>query len=432
MRSRVLIPAVCFLVTLAVLAAVNANGESSDGPRAASLAAAGGPLTTDGRIASLQAAVRSPRRAQAPPYTALGQAYLQKVRETGDAGFYVRAEEALRRAREADPRDAQAVAGTGLLQLGRHDFADALRSGRRALRLAPESNVAFPVLVDALVELGRYPEAEETLQRMIDRRPDLAAYARVSYFRELEGDLAGAVEAMRLAASGGASVPENAAYVQSLLGNLELLRDRRPAARRAYATALAAVPGYAPAEAGLARAQAADGRVGAAARRLEGVVQRLPLPEYVIALGETQLAAGDRAAARETFALVGAQAQLLRASGVDVDVELAIFEADHGDPATAVRTARRAWRSAPSVRSADALGWALTRAGRAREGQRWARRALARGWREPTVLFHAGMGAKAAGDRDTARRLLGRLQRQTPRFSALRAPQVRRALEALR
>ena len=38
---------------------------------------------------------------------------------------------------------------------------------------------------------------------MIDRRPNLAGYARVSYVRELRGDLPGAVEAMRLAVAAG-------------------------------------------------------------------------------------------------------------------------------------------------------------------------------------------------------------------------------------
>ena len=88
----------------------------------------------------------------------------------------------------------------------------------------------FGVLVDALVELGRYRAAGRALQAMVDRKPDLASYARVSYFRELHGDLDGAVGAMRLAASAGGDAPENVAYVQTLLGGLELQRGRPPPA----------------------------------------------------------------------------------------------------------------------------------------------------------------------------------------------------------
>ena len=49
------------------------------------------------------------------------------------------------------------------------------------------------------------------------------------------------------------------------------------------------------------------------------------------------------------------------------------------------------------MRSADALGWALTRAGRPRAGLRWARRALRLGSLDPLLRFHAGMAALAAG-----------------------------------
>ena len=126
------------------------------------------------------------------------------------------------------------------------------------------------------------------------------------------------------------------------------------------------------------------------------VVARLPLPEHVIALGELQLAAGRPAAARRTLALVEAQRTLLAGAGVDTDAELAVFEAGHGSPRRAVALARRAWAAAPGIRSADALGWALTRSGRPRAGLAWARRALALGSLDPLLRFHAGMAARGA------------------------------------
>jgi hypothetical protein len=47
-------------------------------------------------------------------------------------------------------------------------------------------------------------------------------------------------------------------------------------------------------------------------------------------------------------------------------------------------------------------------------------------------LFHAGMAARGSGRRAEARRLLARSLSLNPRFSALYAPQARRALEGLR
>ena len=264
----------------------------------------------------------------------------------------------------------------------------------------------FGAVVDALVELGRYPQAERALQEMVDRKPNLAAYARVSYFRELHGDLAGAVAAMRAAVSAGGAAPEQDAYVRSLLGGLELQQGRIDAAVREYRGALEAVPRYPAAEAGLAQADVARGRLVPAIARLQRVVDRLPLPAYVIALGEAQAAAGRRAAAAQTFALVRVETMLQQRAGVNADVELALFEADHGSPRRAVALGRRAWAAAPSVRSADALGWALHRAGHSRAALGWARRALALGSRDPAFLTHAGLIARSAGEPRLAARWL--------------------------
>jgi tetratricopeptide (TPR) repeat protein len=355
---------------------------------------------TDARIARLQADVRGGRTDRA---AALAAAYLQKVRETGDASFYTRADALLRQALARDPRDQGTLVQAATLAAARHDFRGALRLARRAQAVLPGTVAPLPILVDALVELGRYGDAERTLQHLVDLKPNLAAYARISYFRELTGDLPGAIEAMQRAVTAGGPAPENVAYVQSLLGGLELARGRLGAARHAYDAALAAMPAYAPAAAGRARLAAVSGDLPGAIARWRRVVARLPLPEYVIALGETELAAGRATAGRRDLALVHAQQKLLAAAGVNTDVELAIFEADHGSPMRGVALAREAWASAPSVRSADAVGWALTRSGQPRAGLRWARRALRLGSLDPSLRYHAGLTALAAGHREAGR-----------------------------
>jgi tetratricopeptide (TPR) repeat protein len=334
----------------------------------------------------------------------------------------------LKRALALNPNDVDALVGAGTLALARHDFATGLRYGEAARRAAPSLVRPLGVIVDAQVELGRYREAARTLNRMVDLKPNLASYARVSYFRELHGDLGGALEAMRYAVSAGGGTPENVGYVQTLLGNLELALGHTAAARFAYGQALAGVPGYVPASVGLARVEAGERNYGPAIRRLRGAVGRLPLPEYVVALGETELAAGRTVAARRDLALVGAEERLLQANGVNTDVDLALFEANHGAPARGVDLARRAWAAAPSVRSADALGWSLTRAGNPAAGLRWAKRSLRLGSADPAFLYHAGMTARAAGRTALGQRWLRRALARNPRFSPLYAPRARAAL----
>ena len=321
--------------------------------------------------------------------------------------------------------------GAGTLALARHDFREGLRLGERALALEPATVRPFAVIVDAQVELGRYGDAQRSLQRMVDLRPNLASYARVSYFRELTGDLRGASQAMSLAVSAGSGSPENVAFAQTLLGDLELSRGSPAAAAGAYRRALAVQAHHLPAEAGLARVQVARGDLAGAARRLTAVTERLPSPGYLVTLAELELSLGRREAAAEHLDLVRAQRRLLTAAGTRPDVELVVFEADHGSASRAVRLARGVYAQAPSVRSADALGWALTRAGRAGEGLRYARRALALGSRDPAFHYHAGMAASAAGRPALARRDLRRALTLNPSFSPYHAAIARRALRRL-
>src|SRR5438067_13118183 len=77
--------------------------------RSAAAEAGGAPLapgaSTQARIAALQATVRATPTASG--YAALGLAYIQRVRETGDPTFYPRAEQVLRAGLDRAPQDVQ-------------------------------------------------------------------------------------------------------------------------------------------------------------------------------------------------------------------------------------------------------------------------------------------------------------------------------------
>ncbi len=426
MRTRRLFAvALAFACALTVFAVTRGGERAAVGPPRVGAAELRPDANTGAQVRRLQDEVRrgAPREAE------LAAAYLQQARETGDPSFYARADSVLQRALARGPADPAELAEAAALAAGRHDFREAERLVRRARGLVPEALGPYPILIDALVELGRYGDAERTLQRMVDLKPGLAAYARVSYFRELHGDLRGAVEALNRAIAAGGPARENVAYLQSLLGNLELSRGRLDAARRAFTAALAAVPGYPPAAAGRARLASRTGDLRGAIARWRRLVTRRPLPEYAIALGEAELVAGRGDAARRDLALVPVQERLLVGAGVNADVELAVYEADHGDRRRGVALAREAWAQAPSVRSADALGWALTRAGHPRAGLRWARRALRLGSLDPLFRYHAGLAAVAAGRRTEGERELRAALRHGLDGFPLHASRARRALE---
>ena len=144
-------------------------------------------------------------------YAVLGAAYMQKVRDTGDPSFYAKAQSVLNEALKRDPQNVEALIGAGTLANARHQFREALQLGEQAKAINPTVPRIYGVIADAQTELGLYDDAVQTLQTMIDMRPDLSSYSRISYARELHGDLAGAVEAMQAAVTAGGPATENSA-----------------------------------------------------------------------------------------------------------------------------------------------------------------------------------------------------------------------------
>ncbi len=365
-------------------------------------------------------------------YVLLGNAYVQNVREQGDPSDYGRAQAAFDEALRREPGNVDALIGKGVLALARHEFAAALQLGARALDLAPRTARVYGLLVDAQTELGRYDEALATTQQMVDLRPDLASYSRVSYQRELHGQLDAAIVAMKQAfdASVGTSV-ENREYLRVLMGDLYARTGDLQTAEATYQASLDTSPGFVWALAGMARVRAVQGRSDEAVALYQRAVDTIPLPEFVIALGETQEAAGLDIDAARSYELARAIQRLFQGNGVNVDLDLALFEANHGDAGTAVDLARRAYEATPNIKAADALAWALYKAGRYDEARTRADEALRLGTPYGQFLFHAGMIAKAQGDIDGARSYLSRAVESDPYFSPLYGPAAAEALRDL-
>jgi tetratricopeptide (TPR) repeat protein len=177
---------------------------------------------------------------------------------------------------------------------------------------------------------------------------------------------------------------------------------------------------------------AAEGRTAEAVAVYRSLVARLPQPAYVVEFGDLLAATGDRAGARQQYALVRAEERILVANGVDVDLELALFEADHGNPAAALTAARKTYALRRGVFAEDALAWALHAAGRDAEALPHARAAQRLGTHSAPLRYHLGMISRALGDRAGARRDLTAALALNPHFSVLQAPVARRALRELR
>ena len=357
----------------------------------------------------------------------LGLAYQQRARETGNPRFYSLSGEALRRANRYPQASPLAVAGLASLAVSRHRFRAAVPLARAALRANPDDATALGALGDAWLNVGRYRKAFVAYNRMAFLSPSVASYSRIAHARELIGRPRAAAEALRLALTLRVPVREHRAAALVQLGNLEFNTGHLGAARRSYAGALAALPGYIHAEAGLAHVETASGDYRDGLPRFRHVVERLPLPQYAIWYGDALSRAGRAGEARRTYALVDVIARLQAANGVRTELQTALFDLDHGRQlADALARAREAYARAPSIDAEDVLGWALLRNGDCRRAQWHARRSLRLGTHDALKEFHRGMIERCLGHPGSARAWFHRALALNPQFSLLWAPLARR------
>ena len=114
-------------------------------------AAPGETSETDNQITSLQQKLKN-APTEYSGYDALGAAYLQKARETGDVDYFSLAEETLQMSVDMAPSDfrsADPLVHMALVCMGEHRFNDALNYAGQAVDVGSGNLAAFAVQGDA-------------------------------------------------------------------------------------------------------------------------------------------------------------------------------------------------------------------------------------------------------------------------------------------
>ena len=151
----------------------------------------------------------------------LGFTLIQKARQSGNAGLYdPQALQLFEEILKENKNDFEALIGKSTVLLSQHHFAEALVSGQEALIQNPYSSSVYGVLTDAYVETGNYNKAIESADQMASLHPDLRSYSRISYLREIHGDMNGAIEAMDMAVKAGIPGMEETEWARYQLGYL--------------------------------------------------------------------------------------------------------------------------------------------------------------------------------------------------------------------
>ncbi|MFI9149950.1 tetratricopeptide repeat protein [Streptomyces sp. NPDC053367] len=383
-------------------------------------------------IADREAFLRAhPKDAES--WAVLGAAYVEQGRRLADAGWFPRAERALRTALRGRG-DARALEGLAVLANARRDFRTARAYSEAALKADARRWTAYGPLIEACTGLNDHKAAKRALDRLLELRSGPAVQARAAAVYRDRGWREDAAAALSDAVAAARTPAERAAWLERG-GQLAFERGDPGAALRHFQESLRTDPDQRAAQAGQGRALAALGRTTEALAAYRAALAKQPSPQYALELGELYESLGLGQAARVQYDLLRERVRAAAAGGVDEELVLGLFEADHGDPAQAVRRLRAEWLRQPGIEVADALGWALHRAGDDEEALRFAERATDKehggGVRSALFMFHRGMIERDLERSGPARRHLQEALRINPWFSPLQAPVARRALDAL-
>jgi tetratricopeptide (TPR) repeat protein len=180
--------------------------------------------------------------------------YLQEARASGNYSYYDKAAlNCVNVVLKNDANNFEALTYRAMIYLSQHHFAEGLKVGMQVQKMYPYNAFACGILVDANVELGNYKAALEEADKMISIRPDIRSYSRISYLREIHGDIRGAIDAMKLAVDAGSPGTEFTEWARVQLGKLYEQLGEMKYAEMHYTIALDNRPAYPYALGGLAR-----------------------------------------------------------------------------------------------------------------------------------------------------------------------------------
>lgn len=405
-------------------------------PAAPAASAAGAPAVDDG-AAKLDraiakdtlAAARSPKPGN---WTDLGNALMQKARETADLSYYGHAEAVYRKALALDPRWVPALTGMAWVTSDRHEFESSKVWASQALALDPGSNDAYGLIGDADQELGDYPAAYAHYQAMLNLRPDLASYSRGGHLLWLTGSYRKGVWLMVKAIDAGGPYAETTGWCRAQLGLMLLSEGHQAAAEQTLRDALTTTPNNYRVLMALGRAEAGRRDFPGAIDCYQKAAAVVPQIEAVAALGDLYALTGRKADAEAQYDLAEKIDQIQRANGVRGGWQMSLFRATHGrDLPQALKDAQVEYRTRRNVYAADALAWCLYQNGRYAEAASLSRAALRMQTPEAGFWFHAGMIAIKQRRLPQAQVDLRHALTLNPNFSPIDAPAARAALQQI-
>lgn len=392
------------------------------------LAKLSGTNLADKAITQAQTAVRA-NPSKDDTWVLLGRAWVRKARESADPGFYLNADACANVVLERDQDDKLALDLRGLVLLNGHKFDEARSLAKRVTTRHPEDPMAWGTLSDAYLELGRYEEATDAAQLMLDLKPNLPSYSRASHLQWLRGDVVGAKETVRRALDAGRAGktdPEPGAWVFVQAATMFWHEGDFDGADAGFDKALDRISDYAPANVGKGRVAMAKGDPRRAAELFERAWKVSPLVETAWLLGDAREAAGNAKGATEAYALVEREGR--RTDPRTLSLFLSTKGRNAAESEDALKLARDEYQVRKDMVTEDALAWALYRTGHVADAKTAIASARRLGTPDARMMFHEGAIRLAAGETVKGKELIKAALKKNPAFDASGVPEAQALL----
>jgi tetratricopeptide (TPR) repeat protein len=311
-----------------------------------------------------------------------------------------------------EPGNFEALILKSLVQLSQHHFADGLQTAEKAKSINPYNSYVYGLIVDGNVEMGNYKAAVENLDKMVSIRPDLRSYSRIAYLREIHGENADAIEAMKRAVDAGFPSEESTEWARIQLAHLYENAGDLKSAEMHYTIALNERPDYAYAVAGLGNIAMASKDYQKAIslyQRADTLQQDYTFKER---LAEAYLLTGQAEKTDATLDAIVTNLTKASKSGEasmnhHTDKELAYIYVIKKEYDKALQHAEAEYHRRPeNIDVNETMAWVYYKNGEADKALPYLKVALKTGSKNPTLLCRAGLIYAKAGDTAKGKQLL--------------------------
>lgn len=370
----------------------------------------------------------------------LAAIYLQEARSSGNYSYYDKAGmNCVNAILKKDAGNFEALTFRALIYLSQHHFAEGLKAATQIEKIYSYNAFVYGILLDANVELGNYKAALDDADKMVSIRPDIRSYSRISYLREIYGDIPGAIDAMKLAVEAGATGTESTEWARVQLGKLYEQLGEMQYAEMHYTIALDNRPGYPYALAGLARIAVSKKDFLKAIQLYQQADASSNDYSFREALVEVYKLAGDKqkaaSVANQIIADMEKAAEAMAkgdSSGHYADREMAYAYLAVDNYDKAIDHALLEYNRRPNnIDANETVAWMYYKKGDFAKAQSYIKTALQTDCKNPTLLCQVGLIYAKTGDKQDAKNFLEEALKSNPVMSPLLKSEAEKALNLL-